>query len=229
MSDLLMIVPTRGRPESIPEILACWDTTGATAHVLFAVDNDDPARGDYWDWGDVFAGDPRVSFMFGERRRLCGTLNAVATNRAPLYRFLGFLGDDHRPRTPGWDRRFTECLSGGTGIVYGNDLLVGEDMPTAVAMTSDIVKTLGYMAPPSLVHLCIDLVWLDWGRGLGRITYLPDVIIEHMHPANGKADMDAGYEDANNAERVAADARAYYAYRDEGGLQADLDKLRTLL
>lgn len=229
MSDLLMIVPTRGRPESIPQIMDCWAATGATANILFAVDEDDPKVDQYAEQYATLHSNPQAIMVVGPRLRLCGTLNAVATYQASRYRFLGFMGDDHRPRSARWDARFVECLSGGTGIVYGNDLLVGEDMPTAVAMTSDIVKTLGYMAPPSLVHLCIDLVWLDWGRGLERITYLPDVIIEHMHPANGKADMDAGYEDANNAERVAADARAYYAYRDEGGLQADLDKLRTLL
>src|SRR5439155_4080783 len=113
----------------------------------------------------------------GARRRLRGTLNQLAAEHAPSWRNVGFMGEDHRPSTPRWDARFVECLSGGgPGLVYGNDLLMGEAMPTAVAMTSNIVTTLGYMAPPALVHLCIDLAWKDWGEGLGRITYLPDVI-----------------------------------------------------
>lgn len=233
MRDLLMIVPTRGRPGSIPEIIECWQATGATADLMFGLDDDDPALDAYVEIGtqviDRRDKPFRTCWRIAERLRMVGTLNAAATAMATEYRILGFMGDDHRPRTAGWDRRFVECLSGGgPGIVYGNDLLVGEAMPTAVAMTSDIVRTLGYMAPPSLVHLCIDLVWKDWGEGLGRITYLPDVIIEHMHPANSKADMDAGYEDANSVERVSADSAAYYAYRDDGGLQADLDKLKAL-
>ena len=74
------------------------------------------------------------------------------------------MGDDHRPRPAAmpWDARIRECLSGGPGIVYGNDLLQGEKMATAVAMTSDIVTTLGYMCPPAMVHLCVDLVWVAW-------------------------------------------------------------------
>jgi hypothetical protein len=96
-------------------------------------------------------------------------------------------------------------------------------------MTSDIVTTLGYFAPPALVHLCLDLVWLDLGRGLDRITYLPDVVIEHMHPAAGKADVDQGYEEVNSAEQVSSDSAAYIDYRDNGGLEADLTKLRALL
>ena len=45
--DLLVIIPTRGRPAAIPEIMQAWDDTGATADVLFAVDTDDPKLGAY--------------------------------------------------------------------------------------------------------------------------------------------------------------------------------------
>ncbi|MFF8829319.1 hypothetical protein [Streptomyces sp. NPDC015131] len=227
--DLLMIVPTRGRPGSIPEIMKAWDQTGATADILFAVDTDDPELTAYKKHQAAFKDDDRVRFTFGKRRRLVGTLNQQAVKHAKSYRFLAFMGDDHRPRSHGWDARFRECLSGGPGVVYGNDLLQGEKMATAVAMTSDIVTTLGYMAPPTFVHLCVDLVWLDWGRGMGRITYLHDLILEHLHPAAGKAQTDAVYEECNSREQVGADGAAYYAYRDEGGLEADLVKLRKLV
>jgi hypothetical protein len=227
--DLLMIVPTRGRPDSIPAIMKAWDETDATADILFAVDTDDPELAAYKKQQTALKDDPRVRFTFGKRRRLVGTLNQQAVKNAPKYRFLAFMGDDHRPRSHGWDARFRECLSGGPGIAYGNDLLQGEKMATAVAMTSDIVTTLGYMAPPTFVHLCVDLVWLDWGRGMGRITYLHDLILEHLHPAAGKAQSDAVYEECNSREQVGADGAAYYAYRDEGGLEADLVKLRKLV
>lgn len=229
--DLLVIIPTRGRPHAIPEIMQAWDDTGATAHVLFAVDTDDPELAAYKKHAATLKGDERVRFTFGKRRRLVGTLNQQAVKAAKAYRFLAFMGDDHRPRPADrpWDARIRECLSGGPGIVYGNDLLQGEKMATAVAMTSDIVTTLDYMAPPSMVHLCVDLVWLDWGRGMQRITYLDDMVIEHLHPAASKAEVDAGYEEANSSDQVAKDSAAYYDYRDNGGLEADLDKLRKLV
>jgi hypothetical protein len=138
------------------------------------------------------------------------------------------MGDDHRPRTVGWDQRFCECLSGGTGIVYGNDLLQSEAMATAVAMTSNIVTALGYMAPTEMKHLCVDVVWKDWGVAIDRLTYLPDVVLEHLHPANGKAPMDAGYVDANSTERVQEDNAAYHRYRT-GRFDADVVKLKALL
>jgi hypothetical protein len=229
--DLLVIIPTRGRPQAVSEIVQAWDDTGATADLLFAVDTDDPELTAYKKHAAALKADGRVRFTFGKRRRLVGTLNAQAVKAAKTYRFLAFLGDDHRPRPAvmAWDARIRECLSGGPGIVYGNDLLQGEKMATAVAMTSDIVSTLGYMAPPAMVHLCVDLVWVAWGRGMQRITYLDDMVIEHLHPAAGKADVDAGYEEANSSEQVSSDSAAYYAYRDEGGLEADLAKLRKLV
>jgi hypothetical protein len=229
--DLLVIIPTRGRPQAVPEIVQAWNDTGATADLLFAVDTDDPELAGYKKHAADLKGDGRIRFTFGKRRRLVGTLNQQAVKAAKDYRYLAFLGDDHRPRPAvmAWDARIRECLSGGPGIVYGNDLLQGEQMATAVAMTSDIVTTLNYMAPSVMVHLCVDLVWLDWGRGMGRITYLPDMVIEHLHPAAQKAQMDAGDEEANSPEQVSADSAAYFDYRDNGGLEADLEKLRKLV
>ncbi|MGW5641071.1 hypothetical protein, partial [Streptomyces sp. NPDC003832] len=64
--------------------------------------------------------------------------------------------------------------------------------------------------------------------GMQRITYLDDVIIEHLHPAAQKAVVDTGYVECNSPEQVASDSAAYYEYRDGGGLEADLAKLRAL-
>ncbi|MEV7492177.1 hypothetical protein AB0O08_15660 [Streptomyces anulatus] len=229
--DLLVIIPTRGRPQAVPALVQAWGDTGATADLLFAVDNDDPELDAYKREAAKFMKGGQVRFVFGKRLRLCGTLNQQAVKAAKKYRFLAFLGDDHRPRPAAmpWDARIRECLSGGPGIVYGNDLLQGEKMATAVAMTSDIVSNLGYMAPDVLTHLCLDLVWVDWGKGMGRITYLDDMVIEHLHPANGKAVLDAGYEEVNSDAMVSADTAAYYDYRDNGGLDTDLAKLRKLV
>ena len=228
--DLLVIIPTRGRPQAIPEIIQAWDDTGATADVLFAVDTDDHELAAYKKHAAAYKGDERVRFTFGKRRRLVGTLNAQAVKAAKTYRFLAFMGDDHRPRPAAmpWDARIRECLSGGPGIVYGNDLLQGEKMATAVAMTSDIVTTLGYMCPPAMVHLCVDLVWVAWGNAMQRITYLDDMVIEHLHPAAQKADMDSGYEECNRPEQVASDSVAYHAYM-QGEFKVDSDKLKALV
>lgn len=227
--ELLMIVPSRGRPASVGPLIQAWRATGSSAALLFALDEDDPELDAYWGAFGELGRLPRTYVLTRPRLRLAGTLNLHATAHALQYAAIGFMGDDHRPRTIGWDARFAECLSGGSGVVYGNDLLVGPAFPTAVMMTADIISALGYMCPPGFTHLCLDLVWRDWGDGMGRITYLSDVVIEHVHPANGKAALDDRYTEVNSQEMVAADSAAYYHYRDDGGLQADLVKLKELL
>lgn len=221
--DLAVLVPTRGRPQAVPELAQAFVDTEAEAWLIFYVDDDDPTVSEY-----LSHASSAYAIHVGPRLRLAGTLNQAVAEVAPQFEGVVFMGDDHRPRTYQWDARFAECLSGGPGICYGNDLLMGAAMPTAVAMTSDIPLALGYFCPPGFTHLCLDLVWLDWGRGMDRITYLADVIVEHMHPANGKANLDAGYEEVNSQAMVQADTTAYFAYKADV-LDADVAKLRNLL
>jgi hypothetical protein len=115
----------------------------------------------------------------------------------------------------------------GTGIVYGHDLLQGEKLPTQCAMTADIVRALGHMAPPTLRHMYVDNYWLDLGRAADCIRYLPEVVVEHMHPFAGKAAMDAGYQRVNASEVYAADQQAYAAYH-AGQFGADVAKVAAL-
>jgi len=225
-ANLLMLVPTRQRPGNADAVVNSWQaTTGGCSELCFVVDEDDPDLDEY---RARLADTPGVRVHPVGSRGMVAALNAAAVEFAGWYRFLGFMGDDHRPRTTCWDRQFCECLSAGAGVVYGNDLLRGADTPTAVAMTSNIVTTLGYMAVPSIVHLGVDVVWKDWGEAIGRLTYLDDVILEHMHYINGKAPIDAGYQKVNSPERYAVDGAAYQAYK-AGQFHDDVAKLKTLL
>ena len=229
-----MVVPSRGRPGNVRALVDAWAATTDpdAATLMVAVDDDDPEFEGYRLLAVDKFREPRPWLLWhvAPRLRLAGTLNAVAAAHAPQYKAVGFQGDDHLQRTPGWADRFMAALTDmGTGVVYANDLLQGEAMCTQVAMTSDIPLTLGYFCPPGITHLCLDLAWKDWGQGIDRLAYLDDVVIEHMHPAAQKAPLDAGYVEVNSSAQVAADSQAYYAYRDGGGLTADLDKLRALI
>jgi hypothetical protein len=225
-TDLLIICVTRGRPQAVAALWDAWTATAdGRADLLFAVDDDDPELDRYLATREAI---PEPLWYVGPRLGLAGTLNVVAAKMAPYYRMLGSWGDDHRPRTVHWDTRLAEALDElGTGVAYGDDLIQHEAIPTATVMTSDIVRTLGYMAAPGMRHLCIDLCWLDWGKAIGKAAYLPDVIIEHCHPAGGTAPDDAGYREVNSAQRVAADSAAYHAYK-AGQFAGDVAKLRAL-
>lgn len=228
--DLLTVIPTRGRPAAVADLLDGWHHEPGTDLVL-AVDLDDPELGAYQALVEAH-NEPGVWLHVGPRLRLGGTLNAVAADHAPKYRAIAFLGDDHRPRTPRWDRTFLAELDRlhaehGAGIVYGDDLLMGERLPTAVAMTSNIVTTLGRMVPPGLVHLYLDDYWLALGRALDAITYMPHVVIEHLHPSAGKAAWDERYAEVNHPAMYDADKATYEAFIAAGGLEADASAIRA--
>lgn len=158
-------------------------------------------RADYRGALEDWEGPGDLMLTAGERVGMCGTLNQIATDHASDYFAIGFLGDDHRVRSMGWDRAVISTLmSMGSGVCYGNDLIHGEALPTAVFVTSDIIEALGYMAPPALRHLYLDNAWKALGEALDAITYLPDVVIEHVHPIAGKAAWDEGYIRVNDAD-----------------------------
>lgn len=225
VAPLLWIVPSRGRPDNIARLVDAWQaTTSGVSDLLVCVDDDDPTIDGYL---DLWAANARLTVANAPRSRLGPTLNAAALENADRYEALAFCGDDHLMRTPGLDGLWLDELRRlGTGMVYGDDLLQHDAFPTAVAMTSDIVRALGWMSPPGLIHLNVDLAWKRIGDALGCLSYLPDTVIEHVHPANGKAPLDAGYESVNSPEMVAADGATFarWVARD---LDADVERVRA--
>jgi hypothetical protein len=229
--DLTIICPSRGRPWVVRDLGKTWiETITARSRLVFVVDIDDPMRDAYFQQNEH---DFRILTAPETRRGMNGALNWAFRE---LYKAgelgfaVGFFGDDHRPRTRGWDERYLEALRDlDIGFVYGNDLFQRENLPTQVAFTTNIGVALGYMAPPSLDHLNIDVVWKDWGLAIDRIRYLDDVVVEHMHPWAGKAKADKGYRAVNSPLVVRHDSAAYNEYHASGTFREDVGKLKMLI
>jgi hypothetical protein len=81
-------------------------------------------------------------------------------------------------------------------------------------MTADIVRAIGRTVPAIVQHLYCDNAVRDLGQAAGCLRYLPDVVIEHMHPTAGKSEWDDGYRAVNSADRRADDKRIYQRWRD---------------
>lgn len=220
--EMITLVPTRGRPHNAVELLACHDDLSSASRLLFIVDYDDPKADEY-----VFElGDDYVITCNNDSRGMAKPLNYVARKYQDKYKYFTFVGDDHRPRTADWDAKLIEALQQAPSLAYGNDLLQGKRLPTMVSMTSDIVKALDGMVPPNMKHLYLDNFWKKLGEDLGSLTYLEDVIIEHMHPVAGKAEWDEGYREVNAEEVYSADFLAYNNYIKSEGYEVLLKKLR---
>lgn len=231
-NTLAMLIPTRGRPDSVRSLLKACEEAGTnrvTTTIIFGIDGDDETLDEYD--GVINSSPVNVGLMVlkpGERRGMVDPLNQMFTMIAyGGYDALGFMGDDHRPRTAGWDEKLLLALGERKyAMAYGNDLLQGPNLATAVVMTADIPQALGYMAPPELQHLHVDNAWMDWGRAT-QLTYLDDVILEHMHPVAGKSPLDEGYTAVNAGAMYDADGVAYRTYA-AGRLKDDIAKLVEL-
>lgn len=212
--SIAVLTPSRGRPERFREMCKAIERTAwGPVDVYVGLDEDDPMHEAY----ELPIG---VTCMIRPRMRLAGWTNVLAMQAIrDGHDVLAFLGDDHRPRTAGWDESVGLAFDRmGPGLVYCADGLQNERLPTAPFWSADIIDALGWFYPPVLKHLYADDYWLRLAKDLGRRTYLPDVLIEHEHPAAGKAEMDDVYRE--NDTWYDHDHQAFHAFLANGHADA---------
>jgi len=224
--DLLVIVPTRGRPQNLARLLdAVHGTATAVTHVHAAVDDDDPELERYREILVSHQG-PGDMRSIGPRDGLIGWTNKIALERASEYKALASFGDDHLPRTKGWDTALLRAIEdmGGTGIAYPWDGM-REDVPEAPVVSADIVQALGWLLNPACQHYYGDDTLGALGRGAGCLRHLRAVHVEHIHPGMGTAPGDQTYKDSS--ARIAADKAAYQQWRQHQ-MATDVATVRAL-
>lgn len=218
MTSNLVILPTRSRPDKTEEAVALLKENSVISDICVAIDDDQ---------ADLYPRIDGVIYEVNPRLRMNGTLNLVATKYADKYETVYFLGDDHYARTKGWDELlYAPIKARGYGLAYGDDLFQRQNLATAVMMSTNIIRILGFMAPPKLVHLYMDNFWMSLGQALQCIDYVPQVVVEHMHFAAGKSVKDEQYAEVNSTEMYATDKKTYMDYV-QSELKHDLEKLLT--
>lgn len=190
MRDLLVILPVRGRPDSARRFMKAFrETATAATDVALITDEDDTSS-------SGLSGELDVMGMTLVRVPTAQKINKAAEACAGSYEALMFMGDDNVPLTPGWDGFLLDAL-GGCGMAFANDLSPHAGLlPCSVMMSSAIVRALGWMALPGCSHFFIDNCWREIGQRAGCLTYLPGVVIDHLHPVWGKGQMDELYASA---------------------------------
>jgi hypothetical protein len=220
------LCPSRGRPEKAQE---AWDSFEKTksrdsSSMWFIVDEDDESFEEY---GKRV---PTTSVEPSGRRGMVDPLNTVVRQTWSRCDVIGFVGDDHRFRTVGWDEIFeTQLASVGGGLAYGFDGNWRDgEIPTQIFISTNILKALGWMALPAARHLYVDNAWRVIGEKLNRLYYFPDILIEHMHPAYSKADWDEGYTLVNSSEMYDHDRTAFELWLQTSA-EEDVDRVRQSL
>lgn len=209
-----VVMPSRGRPERARSAIEAMRSTAAlvATSIALVVDADDPELEAYRALSFPTQG-PEVATIVlqpadsGDLVRATNTVALRIAQEDPSA-IIGNLGDDHVVRTPGWDRLVADALT-EPGIAYGDDLLQGQRLPTAPFISARIVLALGWYFLPTAHHLYVDDVVRELGHRLRLLRYLPDLVIEHVHPGAHKADWDEGYQRANGAATLSHDRQAY--------------------
>jgi len=203
---ITLLLPSKGRPDKASEAIECFNKCRTTAQILLVLNDGEDYNLD-------------VPTIHVPAQSMCEAVNIAA--RSVETDFIGFIGDDHHIRTPGFDEIFERELE-DSRIVYGNDLLMKEKLATHCAMKTEVVKRLGYMAIPGLTHLFMDNFWMELGA-----KYVPEVIVEHMHYSVGKSKNDDRYKAVNSNTIFNHDKRIFDDWK-KTQKRTDLDKLHGI-
>ena len=232
MLTAAVIVPSARRPGNARELAREFGRTADTlfTELVLAVDGDDPHLGEY----EALAGEHlwiTLEVIRDSPHRIGPIVNQVARGllgSAAPPELIGFMGDDHRPRTEGWPEILGGELAGRPGVAYGNDLHQRENLPTACLVSTPLADALGYLVPHGLYHLFFDDFWKRLGQAT-HLAYRDDVIIEHCHPDAGKSEHDAVYAAGGRNPAVWEHDRAVWdAYLRDGSWAAALGRISHL-
>lgn len=216
----MFILCSRGRPAGLARFAAAYRKTEATLPVLVRLDLDDPRLGEY---GTTVLPKSWHEWI-GPRKPLAEIYNDI-------FRcfwgkeFYGLLADDLVPATLRWDRQLVEAAA-SHGVAYGDDGIQGEEIATHPVIGGELVRAVGWLAPPWLKFLWIDTTWTAIGRALGRLRYLPHTSMEHLHYSVGKSEHDQTYRDHH--QYGPADQEAFRAWESTEAC-ALIERLREVL
>jgi hypothetical protein len=217
ITPIELLVPFRSnegkRMTSLERMLKSWkETTEGSSSIVILLDTDDEQAIEF-----LYENYPHVLHLSIPARQgsnFVTKLNLYNQKLLGKSTITGVIGDDFIFKTENWESTLIDhTRRNKVAVMYGNDLLQGEVLPTAPFITSNIIRALGYIAPWSIQHLYSDNFWKDLGIRLNCLKYFPEMIIEHAHWSIGKAEKDKQYE------RVAAldtqDRAAFDEYREK--------------
>ena len=195
-----LLCPSRGRPNDLERfILSVTDTATdpGRVEILVYVDDDDPLKFDYILKHKSLCLEGNVQSLmnlnvFFDEPLSTPLLNNILAEHAQGD-VLMLANDDQVFCDKGWDNRLDEETAKYSDDIYCmwfNDGWYGEDICTFPIVSRRWVETLGYLTTPVFEKFNGDLWIWQIGQMVGRLHYIPDILVEHLHPDTGKAEAD---------------------------------------
>jgi hypothetical protein len=217
--DISLIMPTRERPFLARRMLdSVFATASRPSHleVVLYIDGDDrPSH-------EINHPNLQIIKVIGPRAKMGAMTRACYAASRGRYTMLA--NDDLVFRTPGWDRVIVERFlvwADRVALVWGNDLFRGARLPTHPFLSRTTCELMGGICPEAYRRDYIDTHIYDIFCALDRLghdrrVFLPDLIFEHTHVENGKAEADR----TSIKLRKEADEVTYISWAEERRLAA---------
>jgi hypothetical protein len=210
-----LILPTRNRPNNLKRLYqSLVDTTDDLKNVelCFYIDEDD------------MQSLPVITELAEKIQCQCIQGEAAPKVRVPVWYLQNevqkistgpiymFAADDIVFRTKNWDNMVNqqfEKFEDRIALVYGPDGFQKGDIPVCTHgfIHQHWIDVVGYLFPSDFNVCYVDRWVTEVAEMIGRRFYLPDMYIEHIHPAAGKAAWDNTY--TSKQESVGGEANLY--------------------
>lgn len=185
----MWLLPSRGRPKECQEALDAFAEFGSTPGVLYVHQTHSEYRDIRLPAGwSKFEGDEAQAAQM-----------QWFYQTYPNEKWYGWIADDNRPKTPEFDRHLID-EAGDWHFVYcngGRHKTPPEapekppaTIPSAMMWGGELVRHVGWWAPPWVVHATIDEHWKYLCARAGVTRYRHDIVIEHLHWRSGLRPQD---------------------------------------
>ena len=198
MNAISILTPTRNRPNNCDRFIkSLYETTQytGTLELLFYVDSDDPAKDIYKEieerWQNNFW---RIEFVIGEPMSVSKSWNIIAEKSLGDIMIMG--NDDLIYKTVRWDSKLMARLlelDNPYYLSWFNDGINGNRHCAFPVITREWYETLGYFSP-GIFNFGYNDTWVyDIAKRVGKLNYMNEILVEHLHFSVGKSNMDDTY------------------------------------
>lgn len=224
----MWLLPSRGRPASLARFFDAYRHTGGSTPGVVLVSQ--------WDQPNYGGIDLPLGWSLAvTNHESQGDKLAEIWDQVKDCAWLGLIGDDCVPMTPGWDKALLDALDGANFVSCNDDWLAPHRAANCWVMSGELVRRVGYIFPPGLQHLFVDDVWETIGRETRCWACRMDILVKHQHVLAGQAAADDTHRlvyGSDTSDTGAGlwpqDGATYQRWLNEGGAARAIAAVREL-
>ena len=204
MTSLAVIVPSRGRPQNIKDLIESFESTKATCDLWVVCDEDDPTLAEYF---KIIS--PEHEKIIGTSKNKIDAINRDMDLVDQWWDILINVSDDQVFIQPHFDLDIVNNMDNDTDMFLhfpdGNQ----GDLATMSIIGRKYYLRDGYIYHPNYESVYCDNEAQDVAKLRGCYKLVNKHIFNHEHPAWGKGQMDAQYAKTEHHVTYEKDRQTY--------------------